>query len=189
MAEEIVYPTVPPSNGSTGSTVIVPKESGAIVCGQPSGVVAMDDWSDGGRLLVEGVEGLWSMDSSSDSVLWVARIPSAAPIVGQIDWKGAEDATEIPTPIEGGDLFTACLQPGTTRFYIPQMTTLEVYEGVSTNFVASIELGGRPHGLHCAEDALYVGVEGTRERGPEYSGTDEKAFWIARVPYDSTAAR
>jgi len=171
--------TLPPVqivNG--GNMVLRVRRDGGVLCGSPNGIAAIDTWGQPGRLLPGEVLGLRGMDSSGDWVYWVEWDDD--PYVGVVKWSGDEPAQKYPLE-RGGDL-AACLVPDTQLLVIAAGRSLDVFDGQKRALVASLDLNGRPHSVDCQDDAVYLAVEGVRERGPQYTLADEKAAWIARVP-------
>jgi hypothetical protein len=154
------------------------RPDGTVLCASPNGIVAIDEWGQPGRLLPGEVLGLRGMDSSRDWVYWVEW--DEDPYVGVVAWNGNEPAQKYPLE-RGGDL-TACLVPDSQYLVIGAGRSLDVFDVDRRVLVSSLDMQGRPHSVDCQNDAVYLAMEGVRERGPQYGLTDEKAAWIARVP-------
>jgi hypothetical protein len=179
--------TIPEATaGGTGRTVLRVDADARLLCANPRQVLAIDEWGGTARVLTDPLVGLRSMDSSDDKIYWVTQTSTITdpPVVGFVGRSGGA-AQSVVSPVIGGDLVSACLIPGTEKFLVPQMTTLEVFDGESGAFVAPIELGGRPHALTCGPDAVYAGLSWEQDRGPSFGLLDSIANWIAKIPYDA----
>jgi hypothetical protein len=180
MTPEVMEFSAPPVRDA-GSSVLLTRPGGGIVCGHANAIVTADSWGGSTRTLAE-VQGLWSLGVTEAAVYWAERKDGPAQIV-MLPWETGTPE-RFGSTVDEGDLREGCILPGTEKFVLPQFRTAEVFDGESRTF-SSFELGGRPHSFACTERGLYAAVAGTRERGPGYELVDEKAFWIAFIPMEA----